>query len=239
MQGRDAPAADVEGAPIRRVHDHRFPGVDVALTAFPEQADQLAAVQGELDDVLLTRLCVVPDDTGFADIVLRLENAGAGHAFPSGAAQDRRVWAEVVAWSGTAQVFSTGVVADGDPVAASAATDPDLWLFRDVMLDGEGEEVHMFWEAMTVQTHHLPGVVTLDPSDPAFFHYVERTFDPGLSVVPDRVTARVRVRAMDVDVLDDLIASGDLDAGFRDAIPTFDIGGSVLEWTGTPGTCVP
>ena len=36
-------------------------------------------------------------------------------------------------------------------------------------------------------------------------------------------------------MLDDLIASGDLDAGFRGLMPTYDIG-NTLEWTPDAGT---
>ena len=40
---------------------------------------------------------------------------------------------------------------------------------------------------------------------------------------PDRVTVRVRIQTMGLDFIDDLIASGHLDAGLRQAIPTFDL----------------
>lgn len=237
LRGRDGIAADYPGVPLRRVHDHSMPGVDLALTEWPEADAQRALVQASLDDTLIRRLCVIPNDVGGADIVLRLENVAAGHRFPSGASQDRRLWPEVTAWVGTAQVFATGVVAEGEAVADSV--DPELWLFRDRLFDGSGDETHMFWEALTVQTNQLPATVTLDPLDPAFFHYVERAFDAGPGIVPDRVTARVRLEAVGLDVIDDLIASGDLDASFRPVVPVFDLGGSELVWTGPLGTCVP
>jgi hypothetical protein len=53
-----------------------------------------------------------------------------------------------------------------------------------------------------------------------------------LSAMPDRVTARIKIRPVGLDVIDDLIESGDLDPLVRDEIPTFDVGRSeTLEWT--------
>ncbi len=49
------------------------------------------------------------------------------------------------------------------------------------------------------------------------------------------VTLRVRLQSMGLDVIDDLIRSGDLDAQFRAAVPTFTVGGT-LEWTQVAAT---
>jgi len=46
---------------------------------------------------------------------------------------------------------------------------------------------------------------------------------------------RVRLRAVDFDVLDALIASGDLDPQFRRSIPTFQVG-PTLTWTQAAAT---
>ena len=72
-----------------------------------------------------------------------------------------------------------------------------------------------------------------DPSDPAFYHAVTRTWT--VNQLPDRVEVRVRLRPVGLDVLDDLIATGDLDPAVRDAMPTFDLDGSVLVWTMADG----
>ena len=44
------------------------------------------------------------------------------------------------------------------------------------------------------------------------------------------MTARLRMRPIGRDVLDDLVASGDLDQAIADQMPTFDVGGRI-EWT--------
>jgi hypothetical protein len=231
-----APIADAPGTVARRLHDHSMPGVDLALTPFPEMTAQRDGVQALLDATLQSALCVV-DLGGASAIRVILDNIGAGHGFPSGAAQDRRVWVEIVAEADSSVVYASGMVADGTAVTESA--DPDLWLFRDCMFDAAGAPTHMFWEADRYESNQLAAQVTLDPGDPRFYqtHVVQsfpRAEKEFFDAVPERVTMRVRVRPIGFDVLDDLVAGGDLDEGVRDAVPTFDIdlgAGPVLEWT--------
>lgn len=226
MDGRDGPAANVEGAPIRRVHDHSMPAVDIALTPFFGATEQRAAVQRLLDQTLITKLCVKQQPLGLiADVTL--DNAFAGHEFPSGANQDRRAWVELLAYRGADVVFSSGVVAEKQAVVAIA--DPNLWLLRDKIFGTSGKEVHMFWEAARVEQEQLPAAITNDPLDPKFIHSVTRSYTLP-TPTPDRVTMRVRMRPMDFDVLDDLVASGDLDPAILDKIPTFDLASGTKEW---------
>ncbi len=232
MEGRDAPAADVPGAPVRRVHDHSFAAVDLALTEFPARDAQRAAVQRALDTTLLATLCV-----GGTGARLTLENVGAGHAFPSGAAQDRRAWVELVAYAGDRVIFETGVVGEGEPL--DPAADPDLWLLGDRMRDPEGREVHMFWEVATVEGELLPGPTARDPTDPLWTE-THRYRNFPFPEAPDRVTARVRLRPIDLAVIDALVASGDLDAAHRASLPTFSLAATELEWRADrDGLCVP
>lgn len=218
MRGRDGRAA-IGGPATRRVHGHDFPGVDVALTPFPDRERQRALVQQELDATLRAEVCVLP-----GGIELLLENIGAGHRFPSGASQDRRLWVELVAYRQGEVVFESGVVADDRAVEADA--DTDLWLLYDRTSKLDGSEAHMFWDVATIERHTLPGPVTLDRADPAFFetHVTRRYPSAGtIEVVPDRVTVRVRLRPIGRAVLEDLVASGDLDPGLLQEQPTFDL----------------
>jgi hypothetical protein len=231
MEGRDGLAAKVDGAPTRRVHDHSMPAVDIALTPFSDTAAQRAGVQKLIDATLLTKLCVKQSPAGvLAEVTL--DNAFAGHKFPSGAAQDRRAWLELIAYRGGAQVFATGVVPDRKAVTSIA--DPNLWLLRDKIFAADGKETHLFWQAARFESELLPGAVTADPKDPAFFHSVTKSFTLPVPP-PDRVTMRVRMRPMDFDLLDDLVATKDLDPAVLDRIPTYDLGGTVREWTSAGG----
>lgn len=227
-------AADVDGVPLREVHAHTFPGVDVALTDWPGKQLQLEGITGELGSVLGVKLCVSAI-AGGVRIDYTLDNQGAGHMWPSGASQDRRAWAEVVAETGGEVVYQSGVVSEGQPLADIAGSDPDLWQIRDFAYNEAGDPVHMFWEVAEVESQLLPPGV--DPITP---HSVTRTFEV-LGVDPDlvTVTAKVHIRPIGLDVIDDLVDSGDLDPAIREKIPTFTLEGSGVKWEPDLGvTCV-
>jgi len=217
-------------------HSHIFGAIDTAVTPFPDTQRQRDQVQALLDTTLQTALCAESFGTG-AQVSVIIDDAAAGHSFPSGAAQDRRVWIELIAYSGTNVVYQSGIVADNQAVTSS--TDPDLWLMRDCMFDQSGAQVHMFWEAASYETNALPALTTFTPSDPNFYQTHKMRFFPAsgtaITPAPDRMTLRVRLSAVGLDVLDDLIASGDLDPQFRTSIPPVTVGGT-LEWTRAAAT---
>lgn len=238
MPGRDGLVAQVPGVFVRRVTDHSMPGVDIALDPFPEMEAQRALVQRELDNVLHAELCVNRVDRGI-EISVDLENVGAGHAWPSGATQDRRAWVEVIATLGGRVVFETGVLEEGECLADLEARDPNVWRLGDKLFGDDGREVHMFWDAARYEGELLPAPTARAPWDPRYREtHVIRKF--AVPTVADRVTMRVRIRPMGLDVLDDLIASGDLDPVYRERMPIFDLGSTVLEWSADDGkTCIP
>ncbi|MCG8558133.1 MAG: hypothetical protein MJD61_23015 [Proteobacteria bacterium] len=217
------PIAEAPGVKVRPgyPHSHAFPGVDVALEPFPEQQQQRMLIERELDSTLrVVRICL----TRLRKIFVELENQAAGHRWPSGASQDRRAWVEVIAYAKGQVIWQTGVVQEGQSV--TSLSDPDLWLFRDEALGADGKEVHMFWEVAEIREHTIAAPITADQTLPEFFNnHALRTF-PSMGVLPERpdlVTARVRMRPMGLEVLDDLIASGHLDPSIRAAMPTYDL----------------
>ena len=231
------PIADAPNVFARDYHSHAFPGIDRALVpGWPEIDAQQAAIKTFLSSTLQSAVCVVQAGAA-SQIRVVLDNVAAGHGFPSGSAQDRRVWTEVVAYKGDTMIYQSGVVAAGKPPTENP--DPDMWMLRDCMLDTQQMPVEMFWQADSYETNQLPAQVTFDQTDPRFFmtHIVQdfpRAAATGLGDVPDRVTLRVHVQPMGLDVLDSLVASGDLDASVRDAMTTYDIdlgAGPTLEWT--------
>jgi hypothetical protein len=230
------PAARVPGLPVRRLHDHSFPGVDLALTEFPEGEAQRAGVEASLNDTLQSALCVRGVGAG-AKVQVILDNVAAGHRFPSGATQDRRAWVELrVEAEDGSSLYQSGVVPEGVPV--TALEDPDLWLFRDCLRDEAGKETHMFWEAAKNASNQLPGQLTFDASDPRFYKtHVFASYPelgPALSAFPSRVAMRVKLEAFGLDVLDDLARSADLTGDEASAlaakIPRFTLG-SELVWS--------
>ncbi|HTV25629.1 MAG TPA: multiheme c-type cytochrome, partial [Polyangiaceae bacterium] len=204
------PVATLPNLPARRLHDHRFPGVDLPLTPLTGEDELRAATQAFLDTSLQSALCVRGAE-GAAQIQVVLDNVAAGHSWPSGAAQDRRAWIEVTAYDGDAVIYQSGVVPQG--TAVTALDDPDLWLIRDCLFDESGAESHMFWEAQEYESNLLPAQVTFDASDPRYYQsHVFRNYPTSgfLPTYPDRVTMRVYIQAVGLDVFDDLVESGDL-----------------------------
>jgi hypothetical protein len=232
------PAADAPGVFARRTHDHAFPGVDVPLTEWPGRDELRAANQALLDTTLQSALCV-RGAGAITDLRVVLDNVAAGHHFPSGAAQDRRAWVHVTAYAQGEVIYESGdVPAD---TSVTELDDPDVWSIRDCMLDAASDPVHMFWDATSTETNLLPGQLTFDMSDPRFYQaHVAQKYPRGeafLPTYPDRVTVGVRLAAVGLDVVDDLVASGDLAdtdaltvAELRAKLAPYALGAD-LEWT--------
>jgi hypothetical protein len=231
----EKPVAQVQGAPLRRSHGHTFPGVDLALTPFPDTVRQREQVQTLLDTTLQTAICLQHFGSE-AQVSVIMDNVAAGHSFPSGAEQDRRAYVELLAYQGANVVYQSGVVADGK--ASTESVDPDLWMMRDCMFDQTDKEVHMFWEAASFETNGLPALTTFDPTSPEFYkgHKFRLFPKSGATIpLPDRITLRVRVEAVGYDVIDNMVASGDLDPAVRNKFVVLDVG-KTLEWTQAKAT---
>jgi hypothetical protein len=225
MRGREGVVANDPATPVplRRLHEHLWPGVDVALTEFPHREAQRIAI----DCALAYSISLITlDHDGQGRFTVQLET-NAGHGQPSGAAQDRRMWLELIAYDAQDEViYESGAIADGEveekPIGAPDY-DRNLWLFRDRIYGNEDEEVHMFWDATRYQNYTLPPAVTVTR------HTLTTHYDiPPARVA--RVTARLRMRPMGLDVLQDLIDSGHLDPALVEQMPTFTVAGAVLEW---------
>jgi len=235
--------ADVPGLalPARTPHAHTFPAVDMSFPSVPSTPDpaestalreeQRQQIQELLDNTLLLEICVELAPLNFSAVYLTIDNANAGHNWPSGASQDRRAWVEVTAYRKGQVLYTNAAEGDREP----PADDKEAWVFRDRIFNGD-REVHMFWEATRLQEPSGTIGVQLSRSDPRWFNaaHASRRFPatgtsyfqkpPGEdSSVPDRVTVKVRIRAMGDDVLSDLVQSGDLDANLVGEIPTFDL----------------
>jgi hypothetical protein len=230
MPGRAGLAAQVDGVPLRpRIHDHSFPGVDLAVVDFPQREAQRALVQASLDNTLISEICVL-ERRGGAEVEYYLENIGAGHHLPSGSSLDRRLWVELRAYSDGAEIHQSGVVADGQPVAS--LTDPDLWLLRDTAVDAQGDPTHDFWKVAVVTPGTLPVVRAFAPTEPGYINpHILHRYTIATDAPLERIETRVRLRPVGLEVIDELVESGDLAPGIRDALPTFTLGGTTLTWT--------
>jgi len=230
MPGQDGVVAQVPGAPVRRVHDHRMPGVDIALIPFPEADDQRAAVQEFLDDAIGASLCVQPaEGDGDTLAVVQLENVAAGHGFPSGATADRRVWVEVTAWAEGAVAWSSGEIRADQVV--DDVVDPSRWHLHSAMTDTAGGFTHRFWEAAAIDDSRLllPHT-TLDPTDSAYIDTVQSR-QYVVPVAAERIRMALHVRPLPLDLLEELVDDGLLEQEVVDAMPTWTVQPTVLEWT--------
>ncbi len=226
MTGSDDVIADFDGVVVRRRHSHLFPAVDTAIIDWPGQVELKEEVENELRTAVQSKLCYNP---GTNALDLTLTNIAAGHMFPSGSAQDRRAWVELQASIAGNVVLESGVIAEG--VSVDTFVDPLLWKMNDTAYNAQDEIEHMFWDIVRVESTLLPPSVTFDMSDPLYDHSVTRSYPMGANPRPDEVEAVVKLRAIDLALIDDLIASGDLDPVYRDRIETFTLEGSRLLWT--------
>jgi hypothetical protein len=242
MRRTTGPVADYPGArEDRDRHSHMFVGVDVAVSEFPDaelgpqlRAEQRAAIEEVRKTSLCASLCVREQpDSEAAEVTVWLHNEAAGHAWPSGATPDRRAWVELIARDeADAIVFESGVV--GDDQAIAELDDPHLWLLRDRIFTAEGAETHMFWEAASY-TSELLEVPSEFGADGHAQTWVARSYP--IASVPASVELRVLLRPMGLEILADLVASGDLDPSVVEAFETFAVPPAQLEWT--PETAAP
>jgi hypothetical protein len=221
----------------RTVHEHTWPGVDVALTDFPYRDAQKLAVQCALSAGTFVSL-LAPDPSNRFTLAFETE---AAHSQPSGAAQDRRMWLEMVAYDAAGEVsWQTGTIADGE---VEDGHDDDLWMFHDSIFDENGDPTHMFWKAAPSPQHmegfEAPRQPLLTATMPGVLHSVDKEFQlpfPDSPHAPARVEAHLRMRPMGMDVLQDLVRSRDLDPAILSEVPTFTLYGTDIEWKIEDGT---
>jgi hypothetical protein len=241
MPGQKGFAASLPGLDVRLVHEHLWPGLDVPLTDFPHRDAMRSAVEEcQLGKSVYLTLEATPPDLFSFQI-----ETNAGHDQPSGAAQDRRMWLEVLAYDASGKLLdrvSSGNIADGeieDRSRDDPRRDPQLVMFRDRIYDSQGKPVHMFWQAAMSSAHPQGYESNVLPVATTTYiqgkHVVLKQYRiSGTDGPPARVTARLRVRPIGVDVLQDLVDSGDLDPAIVAQMPTLTFGAQI-DWTPESG----
>jgi hypothetical protein len=226
------PIAEVKGVGgARRVHEHLWPGVDVPLTDFPNRDVLKAGVEQCALAQSIQFFDFQADTNGLGRFAVILETS-AGHNQPSGASQDRRMWLQITAYDQTgAKIFETGNIAD-DAIEMNSDPSIPLTFFNDKIFDADGKEAHMFWDAAKstqhpdgYEAHSLPRPQSLVPGS----HSLTVPLQLGVPI-PSKVEVRVRMRPMGLDVLHDLVDSGDLDAGLLQQVPTFTMYSADINW---------
>lgn len=238
--GRAAEGVDVNSKP-RTVHEHLWPGVDVALSDFPDREAQRLAVECALGlNSRIYSMSLSP----LGQLSIKVETS-AGHNQPSGTAQDRRLWLEVMAFDKADTVlFESGTIEDGEleeKAPGEPGYDPHLVLYRDWMYDQNGQLAHMFWEAAPsadyprgYATQLLPAALELGSA-----HTLEARYQLLDALRVERIQVRMRMRPIGLDVLRELVKSGDLDQAVLAEMPTFTLHGAAVEWRPEDGIMQP
>jgi hypothetical protein len=225
-------AANFPGTRTRETHWHHFPAVDVSLTDdMPHQDILRTSIENcELQMATLSGFQVrVADDwrprVDPFTFTIDIEHS-VGHNFPSGASADRRLWIELVVYDEQDQIlFESGRIKDGEleeKPEGDPKHDPQFRPFRDYLVDRDGNETHMFWEAVDFKRSDLiPYAINTEPGS----HTARRTFTTKqfLTTPAPRIELWLRLRPMGVDVLQDLVQSGHLDSAVIDQMPTFTL----------------
>jgi hypothetical protein len=251
MAGRSDTAVPGPAAPagvrVRRiedgegVHEHLFAGVDSVLT--PGMTDdpllqqvQRAAIDCELRDaVQITELCISPGPGGFS-LSVSLEAVGAAHAWPSGAAQDRRAWINLRAYRGGALVFDSSVRPGESPNAVQADPSRQLALLGDFIYGASGTQVHMFWDAAPSASVPLGYRSNLIPAGAN--HTLTSSYRLA-GAEPDRIEVGVQMVPIHPEVLEDLYASGHASPADHLPIQTLTLAGAQVTWQPTrPNECL-
>jgi hypothetical protein len=237
----DKPGLDVPARPDG-YHRHLWPAIDQALTPWPDGDVLAAGIKNDLDPAITIvgptppggaqadahgGICIRPE----GEIWVRVDSRGTGHMWPSGAAQDRRAWLEMIAYDADNNVvFQTGVVPDDkDP---EEIDDPNLAKLWDQTTKDDRTPAHFFWDvAFTNPENLIRPPVTLNQNDAAFDH--SKTFKfivPGATSVVDHITARIRIRPLSLRMLDDLVSSGDLDPTVASQMKTLEVKETQRTW---------
>lgn len=252
----DKPGLAVKSRP-NSFHEHLWPAVDRALPYSTDPADpQVIGIKAILDPALIIigprpvaggtppgGICLDPPGV----LTVRMDTISTGHMYPSGAAQDRRVWLEVIAYrADNSIVFQSGVVGPtqdpedlADPIIdCSSATPMSCSGFWDRTFKDDNSPAHFFWEVARVDSRLLKPPITFVPTDAGYDHSTTASFQVGASYNQiDHITARILTRPFAYSVLDELVMSGDLDASLVPTLETLDSAFSDQTWNvATKGT---
>ena len=213
-------------------HDHLMPAVDIVHNQAHGKAllelngrDLFSATQDELNLSLLSELCGEVGVNGGGEFELYLENVSAGHRFPSGAALDRRVWIEFLAFDFEGElVFASGQVPSEQGVDDYAEQDPYLWLLKDQAFNGSNGKTHRFWEIQRVERNTLPPSTLLSPLDPNYEEaHVLKRYRFGSDRPVYEVQMRVFIRPIAYELIQELIDLELLDVEWLSKQSTFEL----------------
>jgi hypothetical protein len=169
-------------------------------------------------------------------LTVRIDSFSVGHMFPSGAAQDRRVWLQVEVFdAGGNIIWERGKVPDGvdpeltsDPTLTTDCTSElkSCGTFFDRTYKSDGTPAHFFWDVASYKSRLIRPAITRDQNSPAYDHSTTVEYQVPLSVYQqaDRIVAKLFIRPLPFELLHDLEQSGDLDPAIKTRVKTLPVG---------------
>ncbi len=223
-------------------HEHLWPAIDRALTPWPQMDEQYAAIKRDLIDAVNIKgpkprgtneapggICLTENQ----NIDVRIDSFSVGHMFPSGAAQDRRMWVHIVVKDASgAVIYERGKLDPGmDPeessdttVNCAAPTNPLVpslcASFYDRTFKADNTPAHFFWEVARYESFLIRPAVTRDVNAANYDHSTTVRYQVGPSIYgnADRVEATLLMRPLPFAMLRELEQSGDLDPSVRQTL---------------------
>jgi hypothetical protein len=220
-------------------HEHMWPAVDRALTPFPQIDEQFAAIKRDLIDSIGIKgpkprntieapggICL--NENQFIDV--RIDSFSVGHMFPSGAAQDRRLWVHIVVKDAAGTIiYERGKLDPGvDPEQSSDTTincppptnplvPSSCASFYDRTYKSDGTVAHFFWEVARYESFLIRPATTRDVNAAGYDHSTTVRYPVGPTIYSqaDRVEATLLMRPLPFEMLRELEQSGDLDPSVR------------------------
>ncbi len=183
------------GGPEREVHSHRFVGLDVPLTDFPEAEKTKELVAELMRNAISLQVEANFQAPNSHSVNVQITNDKTGHSVPSGSTYDREMWIRLVVTTQTGDtVFATGLLDPNMDLLTERSVfvkenqlpiDTNLTLFRGEAFSG-GEKTLFFWEAEDADLHLIEAFAT-HSSD----FRVDYLVEPGTTV---NVHAEVLIR---------------------------------------------
>jgi len=220
-------------------HDHLMPAVDLVSNNVHAEALQslsqrslIEEVKAELELTLLSELCGEIGVDGGGDFEVYLENVSAGHRFPSGAALDRRLWAELTVTDIDGHIlYTSGAITAEQPVVKAALDDPQLWVLRDQAFNAAGEETHRFWDIASVVRNTLPPSTLLSRTNENFEEsHVLHRYRFGTELPIYEVRLRIFLRPIALELLNELVNLELLNEEVLLNMPTYELSTATRIW---------
>lgn len=146
----------IQSTSSKRITNHYFTGVDLALINFPGHQTQKARRQALLERAAEIDVSIEPNFTNplILPVDVTVTNVGAGHNIPSGFSQERQFWVKLEVYdANNTLIYRSGYLDDRD--GDGRINDEDLNNFNNAPNDEGFMELATDLEVIGVENHEL------------------------------------------------------------------------------------